>query len=71
MDVEAGLKAPLPWWVGIFDLAKRIGVRVTRAESLEDVERWVVMAASVLAEAEGIVHREREREQKQQARRRR
>ncbi len=56
MELEAGRCEPLPEYAGAFALADKLGVRVHRAESLEDVPLYWREAAAVLMRAESLVN---------------
>ncbi len=59
MDGEKGRGEPLPEYVGAFALADKLGVRVCRAESLEDVPLYWREAAAMVMRAECMVNDKR------------
>ncbi len=59
MELDAGRGEPLPEYVGAFVLAEKLGVRVCRAEALDDVPLYWREAAAVLMRAESLVNDKR------------
>jgi hypothetical protein len=64
MAGEPNRGQPLPEYVGYFALADKLGVKVHRAETLEDVPIFWREAAATMMRAEQIVHDERSAESK-------
>lgn len=64
MDGEPNRGQPLPEYVSYFALADKLGVKVCRAETLEDVPMYWREAAAVMMRAEQLTHDMRASESK-------